>query len=109
MTNNSQDLALAFAKEVMGYEEGQLYAVSQIEIAEVLKAVREWCNKHNFRFELQCVGHTIGDESFGGWDIHMWPTFPSDGKNHVILMNVKDISSAAMEACLEAERKRRGE
>lgn len=112
MTNNQ--LALDFAREVMGWENpsiaigGQEAQVSSrsspigfyYERTEsVLSEVQRWCDEHD------CVLNMAFIPGYG-YDVDIWP----NGAEEKIIAGVNnlDLSTALMTACLAAERKRIG-
>lgn len=103
MDNN--ELALAFAREVMGQSNarindnddgyvkiGSLYVGN---VAQTLEAVQRWCDKHNYQIEISYIQGCWSISIFNGAHCNEWET--------------DDFSEGLMTSCLEAERKRRGD
>lgn len=113
MTDNQ--LALDFAREIMGWEdvaffpgdkvltgfkdnEGLLYPIDNAGV--LLAALQEWCDKHSHEFAIR---YCLEDK---GYFIEMIETFGPLASIQVTVGG-KDLSTALMTACLEAERKRK--
>jgi predicted NAD/FAD-dependent oxidoreductase len=114
MTNN--ELALAFAKEVMGWEDailGPFGGISKKEyddygsdyftalIGDILDAVEAWCEEHKFSQIVykHPMQEYVVEIRHNNIIQDMWSAISSK----------PDLSTALMTACLEAERKRRNQ
>lgn len=116
MIANNQ-LALNFAREVMGWEDANFYEYdsdghnnpvilskkySQDElrfedVGSVIDAVQRWCDEHDYRIGWTYMDHT------NDVTIYHSQTFGKSGS-----CEHKDLSTALMTACLFAERQRIG-
>lgn len=129
MTNN--EIALDFAREVMGWENAELPAREWLDdnesslpicsdkeqegfhgddIDKVLQEVRKWCLEYDHFLNIKFTDIQNCNAVTGGYLIHgQYVVDIAKGRYLVGQGGCENLSIALMTACLEAERKRRGE